>query len=204
MGTDRRGSADVGVQTSFADFEMQTERPGQTCRARFLAELEEACPWGEWESLVAGVRRADAERRGVRSGMGRLRADNAVMPGMHMAQICLGFCDLACEERVWNHGAAPMPAGRGRPDPRGRPRRRARAAGAGRRASPRRSSRHSGSRRSGPGRTRRRASWPGPRPRDRQHRCISWRYAVGAAETATPASLFSSSSTIPYLRYFIM
>ena len=43
-----------------------------------------------------------------------------------------------------------------------------------------------------------------PRPRRPMPAGIPWRYAAGAALTATPASLLSMGSTMPYLRYFIM
>ena len=92
-------------QTSFSDLEMQAGRPRATRRERFLSELDEACPWGEWEALVAGARRADAERRGVRPGMGRPCVDGSTMLRMYMVQICFGLSDLACEEQVWDSAA---------------------------------------------------------------------------------------------------
>lgn len=92
-------------QTSFSDLEMQAGRPRATRRARFPSEPDEACPWKEWEALVAGARKADAERRGVRPGMGRPRVDDSTMPRMYVVQTCFGLSGLACEEQVWGSAA---------------------------------------------------------------------------------------------------
>lgn len=95
----------MAAQPTFSDLEMQTGRPRQTRRSRFLAELDAACPWAEWAALVAAARRADAQARGVDPRMGRPREDDLVMLRMYMVQVCFGLSDLECEEQVWDSAA---------------------------------------------------------------------------------------------------
>ena len=95
----------MAAQPTFSELEMQAGRPRDTRRARFLAELDAACPWAGWAALVAAARRADAEARGVDPRMGRPSEDDLVMLRMYMVQLCFGLSDRECEEQVWDSSA---------------------------------------------------------------------------------------------------
>ena len=92
----------MGAQQTFSDLEMGMGRPRDTRRSRFLAALEEACPWDGWLALV---READARERGADPRLGRPREDDAVMLRMYMVQVCFGPSDRECEEQVWDSAA---------------------------------------------------------------------------------------------------